>query len=96
MGIHAQMKWQIVEVIQLVLVERLKGRVADQMVDILVPPVMEEVVAVLQEEKLVPQERVQRPTVGHAPVPQILEETVEVVRRERVQQQTVVPKRQVF
>ena len=47
------------EVIQPVLVERTKGRVADEMVDILVPPVMEEIVAVVQEARLVPQERVQ-------------------------------------
>ena len=33
------------------LVERIKGRVADQMVDIPVPTVMEEVVAVVQEEE---------------------------------------------
>ena len=85
----SQKKREIVEVIQLVLVARIKGRVADQMV----PLAMEEVMAVVQEEeeKLVPQERVQQQTVLHAPVPQILEETVEVVRfvqRERVQQRT--------
>ena len=63
-------------------------------------PVKEETMAVVQEEKLVPQERVQQPTVEHAPVPQILEETVEVVRlslHERVQQRTVdVPVPQVL
>ena len=41
----SQMRHEIVEVIQLVLVERIKGRVADQMVDIPMPPVMEEIVA---------------------------------------------------
>ena len=33
------------------LVERIKGRVADQMEDIPVPPVMEEVMVVVQEEE---------------------------------------------
>ena len=74
----AQGKREIVEVIQLVLVERVKGRVADQMVDIPAPPVMEEIMAVQEQEKLVPQGRVQQPTVEHAPVSQILAETVEV------------------
>ena len=41
----AQMSLEIVGVIQPVLVERIQGRVADQMV-IPVPPVMEEIVAV--------------------------------------------------
>ena len=51
--------------------------------------------AVAQEEKLIPQERVHQPTVEHAPVPQILEETVEVV--ERVQRRTVdAPRPQVL
>ena len=37
-------------------------------------------VAVAQEEeKLIPQKRMQLPTVEHAPVPQFLEETVEEV-----------------
>ena len=68
-----QMSRDIVEVIQPVVVERIRGRVADQMVDFPVPPVMEEIMAVVQgEEKLVPQERVQQRTVEHAPVPQIL------------------------
>ena len=68
-----QMKRDIVEVIQPVLVERNKGRVADEMVDNPVPWVMEEIMAAVQEEeKLVPQERVQPPTVEHAPVLQIL------------------------
>ena len=41
------------------------------MVDIPVPPVMEEIVAVVQEEeKLVPQERVQQRSVEHVPMPQ--------------------------
>ena len=63
------------------LVERIQGRVADQMVDKRVPPVMEVIVAVVQdEEKLVPQKRVQQPTVEHAPVPHIPEETVEMMR----------------
>ena len=58
--------------------------------DIPVPPVMEEIMAVVQEEeKLIPQERVQQPTVERAPVPQILEETVEVALMERVQRRTV-------
>ena len=63
------------------LVERIKSRVADQRVEILV----------VQEEKWVPPTRVQQPTVEHAPVPQILEETVVVVKcapRERVRQRT--------
>ena len=34
------MRRKIVEVIQLVQVERIKGRVADEMVDIPMPPVM--------------------------------------------------------
>ena len=81
------MRREIVEVFQPVLVERIKGRVADQMVKIQVLPVMEETMAVVQEEELVPRERVQQPTVERAPVPQILEETVEVVLTptERVQ-----------
>ena len=80
------------EVIQLVLVERIKGRVADQMVDVRVPPVMEEIVAFVEEEeeKLAPQERWQQRAVEHAPVPQILEETLEVklAPHEQVQQRT--------
>ena len=86
-----QMRREIVEVIQLVLVERIKGGIADQMVDIVVLPVMEEIVAVVQEVvKLVPHVRVQQRTVEHATVPQFLEETVEVVApTERVQQRTV-------
>ena len=80
--------------------ERTKGQVADQMLDIPVLPVKEEIVAVLQEEeKLVPQDRVQQPTVEHAPVPQLLEETVELALSptERVQRRTVdVPMSQVL
>ena len=50
------MKREIVEVIQPVLAERNKGPVADQLVDIPVPLVMEEIVAVVQEVvRLVPQ-----------------------------------------
>ena len=45
-----QMRREIVKAIQPVLVERIKGRVADQMVDIPVPQVMEGIVAVEQEE----------------------------------------------
>ena len=53
-----QMRREIVEVIQFVLVERIKGRVADQMlVDIPVPLVMEEIMIVVQEERMAPQER---------------------------------------
>ena len=37
------------EVIRPVLVERIKDRVDDQTMDISVPPVMEEIVAVVQE-----------------------------------------------
>ena len=49
----SQMRQEIVEVIQIVLVARIKGRVADQMVD--------KIVAVVQEVvKLVRQERVQQ------------------------------------
>ena len=46
------------------------------------PLVMEEIMGVVlgEEETLNPQERVQKPSVEHAPVPQILEETVEVAR----------------
>ena len=74
-----QKRREFVEVVQPVLVERLRGRVAYHMVVILVPPVMEQIVAVAQEVvRLVPQPRVQRRTVEHAPVPQILEGTVEV------------------
>ena len=58
------------EVIHSVLVERIKDRIADQMVDIPVPPVMKEIVAVVQRAvMLVPQGRGQR-TVEHSPVPQ--------------------------
>ena len=72
-----QMTREIVDVIQLVLVERIIDRVADQM-DIPVPRVMEEFVAVVQvEAKLVLQERGR--TVEQVPVPQFLDETVEVV-----------------
>ena len=82
-----------VPVPQPVLAKRIKGRVADQMADIPVPPVMDEIMAVAQEEeeKLFPQERVQQATVEHVPVPQILEEIVEVVLAsvERVQRRTV-------
>ena len=63
-------------------------------------PVREEIIGVVQEEeKLFLQERMQQPTVEHAPVPQIREETVEVVLAptERVQQRTVdVPMPQVL
>ena len=63
-----QMRREMVEVIQFVLVEGSRGRAADQMVDILVPLVMEEIVAVVQEEeKLVPQERAQQRTVERVP-----------------------------
>ena len=81
-GLHvAADEVEIVEVIHLVLVERIKGRVADQMVDIPVRPVIEEIMTVVQEkEKLATQERVQQPNVEHAPVRQILDETVEMVR----------------
>ena len=74
-----QVKREIVEVMWPLLVEGIEGRVADQMVDILVPLVMEEIAAVAQEEELVSQERVQQPTVEYAPVPQFLGETIEVV-----------------
>ena len=51
----------IVEVIHSVLVERIKDQIADQMVDIPVPPVMEDNVAVVKRVvKLVPRERVQQ------------------------------------
>ena len=51
------------------------------MVDVLVPLVVEEIVAVVQEkDKLLPQDR-EKTDVEHAPVPQILGETVEVVAR---------------
>ena len=49
------------------------GRVGDQMVDVQAPPVMEDIVAVVQEEELVPQERVPQRTVKQAPVPRTLE-----------------------
>ena len=78
----SQMRREIVKMIQLVLGERIKGRVADQMMAIPGPRVREEIVAIVQEEeKLVSQERVQYRTVGQiVDVPQILEETVDVVR----------------
>ena len=58
------------EVIHSVLVERIKDRIADQMVDIPLPPVMKEIVAVVQRAvMLVLQGQVQR-TVEHSPVPQ--------------------------
>ena len=66
--------------IQPLLVEHIKDPIADQMVDILVLPVMEEIVVV----SLMPHERVERRTadadIMDVPVPQILEGTVEVVR----------------
>ena len=83
-----EVRREIVKVTRLVLVERIKGRVADQMVDILVLPVMEDIM----EEMLVPHERVQQRTVEHVPLPQILKESVEanaVVPYERVQQGAV-------
>ena len=85
-----QMKREIVEVMQLVLVERIRGQVADQMVDVPVPLVMEEIMTVVQEEeKLVPQERVQQRTAENIEdTPQFREETVEMVGlvpQERVQ-----------
>ena len=85
-----QMKREIVEVMQLVLVERIRGQVADQMVDVPVPLVMEEIMTVVQEEeKLVPQERVQQRTAENIEdIPQFREETVEMVGlvpQERVQ-----------
>ena len=45
-------KEEIVEVMQLVLVERSKSRVADQMGDVPVPPVTVEIVAVVQDSGL--------------------------------------------
>ena len=57
------------------------------MADILVPPGMEEIVAVVQEVvKLVPQGRVQQWTVEHATLPQFLQDTTEVVRLVRQEQ----------
>ena len=78
------------ELIHSVLVERIKDRIADQMVDIPVPPVMKEIVAVVTRlVKLVPQGRVQQVdcrafasasvqqrTVEHVPEPQLLKESV--------------------
>ena len=64
-----------------VLVERIKGRVADQMVDVPVPSVMEEIMAVVEEEeeKLVTQERVQQRTTEQiVDVSQLLGENVEI------------------
>ena len=54
-----QLRHETVEVIQPVLVERIKDRVAGQMMDFPVRP-MEEIVAVVQVVRLVPQERVQQ------------------------------------
>ena len=60
-----QMRWEIVSVIQPVHVERINDRIADQMVDIPVPPVMEEIVAAVEEvTRLVTQVRVQRRTAS--------------------------------
>ena len=53
-----QVSHETLEVSQPVLVERIHGQVAHQMVDIPAPPVMEEIVAVVQMVRLVPQERV--------------------------------------
>ena len=56
-----QMMREIVGVVQLVLVERIRDRIADQMVDIPVPPVMEENMEAVQEVmRLVSRERVQQ------------------------------------
>ena len=84
--------------IQPVHVERINDRIADQMVDIPVPPVMEEIVAAVQEvTRLVTQERVQRRTAEHlvdVPVNPIWEEAVKVVvrlvPRERVQHRPIL------
>ena len=86
-----QTRWETLEVIQPVLVERIKGRVVDRVADIPVPLAMEEIQAVQEVVKLVPQERVQQRAVEHVKVPQLLEETVEVVLAptERVQLRTV-------
>ena len=49
------------EVMQPACVELTQDRIGDQMVDIPAPPVMEDVVAIVQEAvRLVPQERVQQ------------------------------------
>ena len=75
----SQMMWEIVEVIQPVLVARIKDRISDHIVDILVHLVIEEIVAVQKVVSLVRQERVQR---------RLVEQTVEVglTPTERVQQ----------
>ena len=72
--------------------ERTKDRIADHMVDIPVPLVMEEIVAVVQEVvRLVSQECVQQridEEPVEVPVPQVWDEIAEVVRlvpQERVQ-----------
>ena len=44
-----------------------------------VPPVMEEIVVVVQEEKLIPKERVQQRTVEYVSAPQFRKEAVGVV-----------------
>ena len=44
--------------------------------DIPVPPVMEEIVVVVHEEKLTPQERVQQRTVEHVSAPQFRKDAV--------------------
>ena len=61
--------------------ERGPERIPKQVVDIPVPPVMEEIMAVGQEEvKWAPTERVQQPTVEQVPmpVPRSMEVTVDV------------------
>ena len=61
-GAVPQMRRDIVEVIPLVPVESVRGRVADQMVDIpVLPVIIEEIAAVVLElVRLLPQERVQQ------------------------------------
>ena len=71
-----QMRHDIVEVIQPLPVERIKGRVADQMVDMLVPPVVEEFMAAVQVEQRIDEQLVEAPVLFFF----FFEEIAEVVR----------------
>ena len=69
---------------QLVLVDCIKDRIAEQMVDLPVPPIMEEIAAVVQETvRLVPQgcgqQRIDEQIV-ELPIPKIMEDIVEEVK----------------
>ena len=70
----------VVEVVQIFPLERIQLRIVEQIVDVPVPPVVEEILEVI---KVIPQVRVSERIVEQivdVPVPQVMEEIVEVVR----------------